>query len=100
MTLHLSQFHGPVMPDQSESLPNQIERIFHLMKDGTFRSLDEIHRITGDSTASISAQLRNLKKERFGRHTLNKVYCGEGLWKYQIKVNINITSEKQLELFM
>lgn len=64
----------------------QLERIFNLMKDGAWRTLEEIELKTGDPQASISAQIRHLKKQRFGGHTVNKEYVGNGLFKYQLIV--------------
>jgi hypothetical protein len=71
----------------TERLKSQLLRIFELMKDGKFRSLQQISDATGAPHASASAQLRNLKKARNGGHTLNKRYLGNGLFEYQILVN-------------
>lgn len=71
-------------------LTGQILRVFDCMKDGVFRTLGEIESITGDPQASISAQLRHMKKIRFGSHTINKRARGareNGLWEYQLIVN-------------
>lgn len=97
----MQHFDGCVMPDQKESLLNQMDTIFALMKDGKYRSLHEIQISTGYSTASISAQLRNLKKERFGGHTLNKIYVENGLWTYQIvEKQITPITYEQTKLFL
>lgn len=69
----------------SERLTGQIKRVFDLMRDEKFRSLSEISFLTGDGEASISAQLRNLRKPRFGGHEINKRYLGDGLYVYQLK---------------
>lgn len=71
-------------------LTKQIKRVFDLMKDGKFRTLGEIESITGDPQASLSAQLRNLRKDRFGAHTVNKQIRGDrkyGLYEYKLIVN-------------
>lgn len=71
-------------------LTNQILRVFNCMKDGEWRTLGEIESITGDPQASISAQLRNLRKDRFGAHEVNKRIRGDrkdGLYEYQLIVN-------------
>ena len=71
-------------------LSGQILRIFDCMKDGKFRTLPEIEQITNDGQASISAQLRHLRKDRFGNHTILKQRRGEatnGLWEYKLEVN-------------
>lgn len=87
-TLHL-RFDGddykPARDDERLSL--QYGRIFELMKDGKWRTLAEIEKRTGDPPASISAQLRHMRKPRFGGHTINRQYLGNGLYQYQLVVN-------------
>lgn len=76
------------MNDQAR-LSGQLLRVFDLMKDGRWRTLPEIATATTDPAASISAQLRHLRKERFGGHTVNKRHRGTvkaGLWEYQLLV--------------
>lgn len=68
-------------------LSGQLERVFNLMSDGRWRSLNAIAQLTGDPAASISAQLRHLRKARFGGHTVEKHYCGNGLYTYRLIVN-------------
>jgi hypothetical protein len=68
-------------------LTGQILRIFDLMRDGEWRTLSDIESATGDPQSSISAQLRHLRKERFGGHTVNKRRQGDrsnGLFEYQL----------------
>lgn len=73
-----------------DRLSSQTKRIFHLMKDKKFRTLKEIEEITGDPQSSISAQLRHLRKGRFGSHTINKQRRSpstSGIFEYQLIVN-------------
>jgi hypothetical protein len=65
-------------------LSHQHNRIFNLMLDGVWRSLQDIEKETGDTSASISAALRNMRKPRFGGHTVNKQNVGSGRWLYQL----------------
>ena len=68
-------------------LSGQLLKLFNLMKDGKFRTLSEIQRLTGIGQASASAQLRNLRKDRFGGHTVLKQRRGDdndGLFEYQL----------------
>ena len=70
-----------------QRLQGQIRRVYDLMKDGKFRTLSEIEAITGDPQASISAQLRHLRKQRFGGFTVNRQRRGDrkdGLFEYQL----------------
>ena len=68
-------------------LAHQFNRVFDVMKDGRWRSLLELEEETGDTSASISAQLRNARKSRFGSHTVEKQRLGHGHWKYKLTVN-------------
>lgn len=85
------KFDGPDYSPKHDDLrlKGQIKRVFDCMKDGRWRTLDEISEITGDPAASISAQLRHLRKERFGSHIVDKRSRGErsrGLWEYSLTV--------------
>lgn len=66
----------------------QVFRIFAVMIPGQWRTLREISKITGDPEPSISAQLRHLRKPRFGSYLLAKRHRGDeavGLYEYQLK---------------
>ena len=68
-------------------LTGQILRIHSLMSDGAWRTLREIADKTGDPEASVSAQLRNLRKVRFGKHEVGKRNRGNpsgGLFEYRL----------------
>lgn len=72
-------FDGPAYDPEldQDRLAGQILRIFRLMADGLWRTLEEIHFETGDPQASISAQLRHLRKPRFGAHQVEKRRRGD-----------------------
>ncbi len=72
-----------------ERLDKQIGRVFSCMADGQWRTLNDIAAVTGDPHASISAQLRHLRKDHFGAHTVEKKYIDNGLYKYRLLVNTN-----------
>ena len=69
-----------------ERLTGQIKRIYELMKDGQWRTLGQIAEYTEDPEASISAQLRNLRKPRFGGYIVEKMNLGNGLFGYRLVV--------------
>ena len=64
----------------------QMERILGIMRDGKWRTLVEIELRSGDPPASISAQLRHLRKERFGAYRVEKrrFRDSRGLWEYRV----------------
>ncbi len=54
---------------------------------GWWWTLREISQHTGDPEASISARLRDLRKARFGAHTVNRRRRGDptkGVFEYQL----------------
>lgn len=65
-------------------LGKQLKKIYELMADSHWRSLSEIEAATGEPQASVSAQLRHLRKKRFGLHIVNRRHEGGGLYKYQL----------------
>ena len=65
-------------------LTGQLLRVWNAMQDGAWRTLDWIASTTGDPPASISAQLRHLRKERFGGHTVERQYIARGLFSYRL----------------
>ena len=67
-----------------ERLSSQIIRVFELMKDGRWRTLDQIRKRLGVPQASASAQLRNLRKKRFGEHTIARRYLVNGIYQYKL----------------
>lgn len=59
-------------------------KLKNLMQDQRFRTLSEISAITNIPEASVSAGLRDFRKERFGSHIVNKNYLENGLYSYQL----------------
>lgn len=68
----------------------QAARVYMAMGSGEWLSLSEIHKIicvnTGfkDPEASISARIRDLRKQEFGGFDVPKEYVGKGLWRYRL----------------
>lgn len=88
----LPRFDGPAYDHERDAprLTNQLGRIFDLCRDSQWRTLREIAEQTGDPESSISAQLRHLRKPRFGSHTVDKRHRGEpaqGLYEYMLIAN-------------
>lgn len=64
-----------------------MERVEALMSDGLWRTLEEIRSLCGGSEASVSARLRDLRKEKWGAHIVERRRRGEpkaGLWEYRV----------------
>jgi hypothetical protein len=69
-------------------LKSQLECVRVCMKDGCWRTLSEIRTVIQRGTeASISARLRDFRKEKFGGFKVERRHRGEetnGLWEYSL----------------
>ena len=75
-------------PERDDTrLTGQLLRVFEVMADGQWRTIDEIEALTGDPKISIQSQLRHLRKERFGAYDVPKRRRGgeeSNLWEYRV----------------
>lgn len=65
-------------------LSGQILDIYNHMQKHGWQTLDQIARATDHPHASVSAQLRNLRKDRFGGHTIERRHIENGLYQYRL----------------
>lgn len=68
-------------------LTRQFTRVWAAMKDGRWRTLAELHAITEDPEASISARMRDFRKAKFGSHGVERQFVVNGLHRYRLVVN-------------
>ena len=85
-------FNGPEYKTVGDHvrLEKQHDRIKYYMSDKRWRTLNEIADVTGDPSASISAQLRHLRKKRFGSHVVERrprKNRNQGLFEYRLILN-------------
>ncbi len=68
-------------------LGTQMQRVFDVLQDGKWHTLPEISERTAAPEASVSARIRDLRKERFGSHKVKRKRVADaGLWKYKLKL--------------
>lgn len=79
------RFDGATIePQDVPRLATALGRVLKLMSDGVWRTLATIASECETSEAGASARLRDLRKERFGRHTVERRRVNGGLWEYRI----------------
>lgn len=61
-----------IEPHDHARLAAQIARVFDVIKDGQWWPVHAIAHVTGDPEPSVSAQLRNLRKPRFGAYVIHR----------------------------
>ena len=75
-------------PERDDArLDKQIDRVKKACRSGVPMTLAAIAKETGDPEASISAQLRHLRKEKHGSHSVDKIYVSHGLYLYKVTLN-------------
>ena len=81
-----ARFDGDDYNDRRDRarLVGQIKRVFDYVEDGQWRTVQQIAEATGDPETSVSAQLRNLRKSRFGGHNVEKKHIRNGLYLYRL----------------
>jgi hypothetical protein len=81
-------------------LGSQLRAVFALMRDGRWRTLEEICDETCyHSTAAISARLRDLRKARFGEHMVERRRGAiEGSWQYRLTLNAKTNTPEAAEV--
>ncbi len=80
------RFNGAdYIPERDDvRLTGQILRVWDVVNDNRWHTLKEISDKTGDPEASISAQLRHLRKPRFGGYIVEREYINDGLYRYRV----------------
>jgi len=78
-------------PTNTPRLSRQLDQVKSIMEDGKWRTLTEIRDQIDEtvSTQSISARLRDLRKNKFGGFKVDRrvVEGGEGLYEYRVDFN-------------
>lgn len=72
----------------SERLSGLLGRVYHTLTSGQWYTLSALVEACGGSEAGVSARLRDLRKRRFGGHTIQRQRVGDpsaGLWAYRLE---------------
>jgi hypothetical protein len=83
------KFHGETYRKDLDQkrLGGQMLRVYEAMRSGQWFTLARLKEICGGSEAGISARIRDLRKQQFGQHEIEKRRIGEGgLHEYRLKI--------------
>ena len=76
-------------PDQDAvRLSQQADDVWAFMLDGAWHTLRSISSATGHPEASVSARLRDFRKERFGTHQVQRQRVAKGAHAYRLVPNV------------
>jgi hypothetical protein len=65
-------------------LNTQMKRVWSVIADKQWHSLAGISSRTGDPEASVSARIRDLRKQKFGSHVIEERRVTQGLHEYRL----------------
>jgi hypothetical protein len=84
----LAEFDGDTyIPElDRERLKTLFERVFDAMKNGHWYTLRQLSVRTGGSEASVSARIRDFRKEKFGEYEVLRKREDSGLHYYRLVV--------------
>ena len=77
-----------------DRLRAQLARVKRLMRDGHWRTLADIAVVARGSEAGVSARLRDLRKQKFGGHTVERRRLFGGLHEYRLILSADSPSER------
>ena len=89
----MSDFGGDtITPTDEPRLNQQLTWVYNIMYDGKWRTIWGIVQLILEDhgvrvmQTSVSARLRDLRKEKFGGHTVDRIYKGDGKFLYRLIV--------------
>lgn len=62
-------------------------RVWRAARPGEWYTLAELQEKAGGTEASVSARLRDFRKERFGSHSVDRRHVSNGLYEYRLTPN-------------
>ena len=65
-------------------LNGQAADVYSYMSHGEWRTLKDISEATGHPEASVSARLRDMRKDKFGGFNVERRYIARGLYQYRL----------------
>lgn len=72
-------------PSDAPRLSGQLLAVYRAMLDGEWHTLEELAAAANGSTQSVSARLRDLRKNRFGAHRIDRQKVSNtGLYRYRM----------------
>src|SRR3954464_10522588 len=73
-----------------DRLNKQARAVYNVLSDNEWHTLAELEEATEHPQASISARIRDLRKQKFGKHIVlrRRAAFGGGTWEYQLEPRV------------
>lgn len=85
---HAKEFGGATYDEKRDGdrLRKQLDAVRSFMLRNGWVTLKDLAGAVGAPEASVSARLRDLRKQQHGAYTIEREYVSQGLWRYRIKI--------------
>ncbi len=85
---HSKEFGGSTYDEKRDGnrLKAQLDRVRSIMLRTGWITLADLSKQAGAPESSVSARLRDLRKQNFGGYEVERRYKERGLWEYHLKV--------------
>jgi hypothetical protein len=94
-----ASFHGETYEAGKDytRLRNLADRVFDVMSDGQWHTIDGVQKLTGGSHGGTAARIRDLRKEKFGAHIVERrrVAGHNGLHEYRLIRNFKSNAQHE-----
>jgi len=77
---------NPKDEERATKLTGDLKKIYRIMCDGDSHLVKDIAMLLGLPECSVSAQIRHLRKPKFGGYTIKRISITKGLSAYQMEV--------------
>ena len=67
-----------------ERLKGQLFHVYRVLSDGQWWTLARLSEAAAGSEAAVSARLRDLRKPKYGGHTIERRHVSGGLFEYRM----------------
>lgn len=83
-TLHFDGRTIGADPDAPRRLGRQLAAVSEAMADGGWWTVAALKERCGGSDSSVTARIRDLRKDRFGGWNVEREHRGNGVWVYRL----------------
>lgn len=73
------------VPSRDEPrLLKQFDRVWNVMRDGTWHTIAAVSQVTGDPPQSVARQIRYIRSPKRGGYSVERRHDGGGLYSFRV----------------
>ena len=93
------EFKGAALRlEDGKRLAGQFDRVWAIMRDGEYHTIQEVAERTGDPAQSVARQMRYIRSKARGGHVLEREHRGRGLYAFRVDFGA-VKDQDQIRMF-